>query len=323
MLHFLLRRALQAVLIVFVVATVTFVLIHLAPGDPFSYALEDPRITPEIAAQWRQLYGLDRPLVEQYALYLANLARGSLGRSFVSGRPVAEMIWEAVPNTLILMVTALTVSFLVGAAIGAYQAAHQNSLLDRVLSLGTVVSSALPEFWVGLGAMAIMSHQLGLFPTSGMTDAVLYRYFSPMRKLADIAEHVVLPAGTLALVLGAAIARFQRVAMLEAIPLDFVRTARAKGASSQAVIYRHVFRNSLLPIVTLIGLALPTLFGGALFIELIFSWPGMGRVAADALALRDYPVVMGSVLMTTVFVAAGSALADLLAAAVDPRVRDA
>jgi peptide/nickel transport system permease protein len=322
MLRFLVRRLIQALVIVLVVATVTFALVHFAPGDPFSEYLNAAAVSTETVDRLREMYGLDRPLVEQYVRYLGALLRGDLGVSFANARPVVDILADAIPNTLILMLTALGASFLLGVAIGAYQASHRDSLIDRVLTSWTVVASALPEFWVALGAMAILAPTMEL-PVSGMTEAALHRYLSPMGKALDIARHLVLPAGTLVVILGAAIARFQRVAMIEAFPQDFVRTARAKGVSRRIVVYRHVLRNALLPIVTLVGLALPTLFGGAVFIENIFDWPGMGRVAVEALVSSDYPVVLGCVLLTTLLVAVGSMAADLLAAYVDPRVRDA
>ncbi|HPV77585.1 MAG TPA: ABC transporter permease, partial [Gemmatimonadaceae bacterium] len=204
---------------------------------------------------------------------------------------------------------------------GAAQAARAGTRLDRVASRISVALSALPDFWLALALLLVFALRLRWFPVSGMMDQTTHEYLTPMGKLRDVLWHLVLPSTTLALVIGAVVARHQRQALVDILPEEFVRSARAKGVGERSVIMRHALRNALLPIITLFGLALPALVGGAVFVEYIFAWPGMGRVALDALAARDYPVVLGTTLVGSALVVVGSVLADLLSAAVDPRLR--
>ncbi len=315
-------RLAQGVAVLALVATLAFVLIQVAPGDPFSAAFENPNVTEAIRAHWRAKLGLDRPILEQYLLYLASLAQGDLGYSFSQQRPVSAVLADAIPNTLLLTGTALLASFALGIALGAWQAARRGSRADRAAGTGTLVVAALPDFWLAIVLMLTFAYRLRLFPIGGMTDPVMYDYMSTAGKLADCAHHLVLPALTLTLLLTAGIARFQRAAMLEVLPDDFVRTARAKGVPERRVVFRHALRNALLPVVTLLGLALPALLGGAVFVENVFAWPGMGRVMLTAISMRDHPLVVASVVAGAALVVAGGIVADLLAAAADPRLRD-
>ena len=321
MVTFLLRRVLQGIAILFVVATVTFALIHAAPGEPFAGTIEDSRVTPEMRAELRRQYGLDQPIATQYARFVSQVVRGDLGRSISKREPVREILGDAIPRTLLLMAVALAASFALGVAIGALQAARAGSRLDRVAGRVSVAFSALPEFWLGLALLFLFGWRLRWFPIAGMVDATMHEYLSPAGKLRDIAVHLALPATSIALIFGSVVARFQRQAMVDILPDDFVRTARAKGLHERVIVLRHALRNALLPTITLMGLALPALVGGSVFIENIFEWPGMGRVTVEALGARDYPVVLGATLVGSLFVVLGSILADLLSAAVDPRLR--
>ncbi|HSA54297.1 MAG TPA: ABC transporter permease [Gemmatimonadaceae bacterium] len=320
---FLLRRLGQGLVVVFGVVTFTFVLIHAAPGEPFADVLEDARLSPDALAALRARYGLDQPLPTQYGRFLWGVARGDLGLSLSQQRPVAAVLADALPNTLLLMSVALVLGFAGGIALGAAQGARPGSRFDRLTgSLGLAVA-ALPEFWLALMAMLLLAGTWRLLPVSGMIDPVLHPYLSPAGRVLDVARHLVLPAGTLALIIGAAVSRYQRAALLEVLPDPFVRTARAKGAPRRAVIFRHALRNALLPIITLGGLAVPALLGGAVFVEGIFAWPGMGRLVVEAVETRDYPVVLASVMLGSVLVVLGGLIADLLYAAADPRLRRA
>jgi len=321
MIPFLFRRLLQGLAILFTVATVTFALIHAAPGEPFAAQLEDARFTPEMSATLRRQYGLDAPLTTQYARFLTQLVRGDLGNSLSQHRPVREILAQALPRTLVLMSAALAAGFALGVVTGAAQAARAGTRLDRVAGRISVALSALPDFWLALALLLVFALRLRWFPVSGMMDQTTHEYLTPMGKLRDVLWHLVLPSTTLALVIGAVVARHQRQALVDILPEEFVRSARAKGVGERSVIMRHALRNALLPIITLFGLALPALVGGAVFVEYIFAWPGMGRVALDALAARDYPVVLGTTLVGSALVVVGSVLADLLSAAVDPRLR--
>lgn len=321
MIPFLFRRLLQGLAILFTVATVTFALIHAAPGEPFAAQLEDARFTPEMSATLRRQYGLDAPLTTQYARFLTQLVRGDLGNSLSLHRPVRAILAQALPRTLVLMSAALAAGFALGVVTGAAQAARAGTRLDRVAGRISVALSALPDFWLALALMLVFAMRLRWFPVSGMFDQTMHEYMSPMGKLRDVAWHLVLPATTLALIIGAVVARHQRQALVDILPEDFVRSARAKGVRERTVVMRHALRNALLPTITLLGLALPALVGGAVIIENIFGWPGMGRVALDAIAARDYPVVLGTTLVGSLLVVLGSLFADLLSAVVDPRLR--
>ena len=321
MIPFLFRRLLQGLAILFMVATVTFALIHAAPGEPFAAQLEDARFTPEMSATLRRQYGLDAPLTTQYARFLTQLVRGDLGNSLSQHQPVRAILAQALPRTLVLMSAALAAGFALGVVTGAAQAARAGTRLDRVAGRISVALSALPDFWLALALMLVFAMRLRWFPVSGMFDQTMHEYMSPMGKLRDVAWHLVLPATTLALIIGAVVARHQRQALVDILPEDFVRSARAKGVRERTVVMRHALRNALLPTITLLGLALPALVGGAVIIENIFGWPGMGRVALDAIAARDYPVVLGTTMVGSLLVVLGSLFADLLSAGVDPRLR--
>lgn len=321
MIPFLFRRLLQGLAILFTVATVTFALIHAAPGEPFAAQLEDARFTPEMSATLRRQYGLDAPLPIQYARFLTQLVRGDLGHSLSHHRPVRAILAVALPRTVVLMSVALAAGFALGIVTGAAQAARAGTRLDRIAGRVSVALLALPDFWLALALQLVVATRLRWFPVSGMLDQTMHEYMSPMGKWRDVAWHLVLPATTLALIIGAVVARHQRQALVDILPEDFVRSARAKGVRERTVVMRHALRNALLPTITLLGLALPALVGGAVIIENIFSWPGMGRVALDAIAARDYPVVLGTTLVGSLMVVLGSLFADLLSAAVDPRLR--
>ena len=314
------RRCAAALAGVWAVVTLTFILIHLAPGDPFRPGPERV-IDPAVVTELETRFGLNRPLPVQYVLYLRELARGNLGVSFAHRRPVADAIAEAIPNTLLLAGAALVVDFLLGLALGVYQAARARRAPDVALGSITLFFSSVPTFWLGLLLLLVFAKGLGWFPVGGPHDPVMYGSLSWAGQVIDRLHHLALPALTLGLVGAAGTARYQRAAMLEALGLDFVRTARAKGASERRVLLRHALRNAVLPIITLFGLAFPFLLTGAVLTETIFAWPGMGRLAAEAILARDYPIVTATALAAAVMVAAGSLLADLLLAAADPRIR--
>jgi peptide/nickel transport system permease protein len=312
-------RLLQSLVVVILVAAASFFLAHLAPGGPF--ALEDPRVTEAVRAHWRAQFGLDRPLIEQFGRFLLGLVRGELGYSFSRRAPVGAALAAAIPRTLLLMGVALALSIAAGVALGVYQAVRRRRPAARVLDAVSLLFYSLPDFWLALTILLVFSYWLPLFPAGGIVDATVHEYLGFWGRLWDRIVHLILPATTLALLMTAAVARYQRIAMLEIIELDFVRTARAKGLPERAVIGRHALRNALLPVITLVGLALPALVGGAVFVETVFSWPGMGRLAAEAIASRDYPLITATVAVGGVTVTLGSLVADVLYAVADPRIR--
>lgn len=312
-------RLLQALVVVLLVTTVSFVLVHLAPGDPFS--IDDPRVPEATRERLRAQFGLDRPIGEQYVRWLGNAARGELGWSHSRHAPVARVMREALPYTLVLMSSGLLLAFGAGIAVGAWQAARRGSRRERVIDTLALTIYAVPDFWLALMMLSAFTYWLPILPAGGAIDLLRHDRYGPLGRALDLLAHLVLPASTVALMVAAAIARYQRSAMLEVLPADFVRTARAKGLPERRVLLRHALRNALLPVITLVGLALPMLLGGALFVERIFGWPGIGQLALGAIASRDYPLVVATVVLSGVLVAVGSLLADLLSAAADPRVR--
>ena len=318
--RFLARRLAHGAAVIVIAASLSFALVHLAPGDPFSGSPDGPAIDPETARIRRSEYGLDRPLLEQYLAFMGHLAVGDLGRSIRHGRPVSAVLADALPHTVLLMGTALLLSFAGGVTLGAWQAARRGSRADRVAGTTSLVVVSLPEFWLGLVLLLVFVYKVPILPGGGVVD-LMHDSLSPAGKLLDRARHLALPSLTLALLGTATIARYQRAALLDVLPQDFVRTARAKGVAERWVIYRHALRNALLPTIVLAGLSLPTLLGGAVFVEQVFSWPGMGSEAAAAFSARDYPLVVGAALLGAVMVVIGSLITDVLHAAVDPRVR--
>jgi peptide/nickel transport system permease protein len=312
-------RLLQSLVVVLLVATASFFLAHLAPGTPFG--LDDPRMTEELREHWHAQLGLDRPLHEQFARYVLAVVRGDLGYSFSRRIPVSEALAAALPRTLLLMGVAIALSIAAGVSLGVYQATRRGRPMERLLSGLSLFFYSLPEFWLALMALLLFAYWLPVFPAGGMVDASVHEYLGAWGRLWDRLRHLVLPSFTLALITTASIARYQRAALLEVIELDFVRTARAKGLPEGSVIMRHVLRNALLPLITLVGLLLPALVGGAVFVEAVFSWPGMGQLAADAIGGRDYPLVTATVAVGGIMVALGSLIADVLYAVADPRLR--
>ena len=321
MLRFAARRLAFAVVSVAAVVFITFLLVHAAPGEPMLGTPERTLASPETMARQRTLFGLDRPLPEQFLRYARNLARGELGESFVLHRPVAAVLAEAVPNTLLLGGTALVASLLLGLAIGVVQAARHHSRTDTLLSAATLVLYSVPVFWLGLVLLLVFGERLHWLPVSGMTSAGLEDRLSSLGRAVDVARHLVLPAASLALVQAAAFARFQRSALVESLDAEYIRAARAKGLTERAVLLKHALRGALAPTLTLAGLSVPYFLAGSVLVESIFGWPGLGRVAYDAIFARDYNVITATALVSGVLVAAGNLLADVAVAIADPRVR--
>lgn len=326
MVRFIARRLLLGVLIVFAVATLTFILFRLAPGDPFTRMVNSSSASQEFIARERRNLGLDQPLHTQYARYVINLAHGDLGMSFSEQRPVLKAIADRIPATVVLAASALFIDFLLGILIGATQGSRASSTTDDLLSLLTLTLYSVPVFWLGLMLVLTFAHNVGmldLLPATGSKTTGVFEHLTPLGQLADRIRHLILPAVTLGLVGAAGTARYQRAAMLDAIHQDFIRTARAKGLQEHIVLLKHALRNSLLPIITLFGLSFPILLSGAVLVESVFAWPGLGKFTVDAILARDYNVVNGAVILSASMVVLGNLLADILYWVVDPRVRGA
>ncbi len=314
----LLGRLAHAALVVGLVVTAVFVLVRLAPGDPFLTAFADESLPAEDRARLVASYGFDGSIGEQYVRFVANAARGELGWSVSRQEPVARVLARTLPNSLLLMGLALLAGFAAGVALGAWQGWRPRSRIARLTDHAGLLVLSVPEFLLALLLMIGPALSLGLFPVGGMRDE-----FGPtgLAGVLDVLHHAALPALSLALVLAAVVARHQRAAMLEVRDAEFVRAARAKGLSEGRVLVRHALRNALVPVLTLAGLLLPSLVGGAVLVEKVFAWPGMGQLAVDAVLTRDYHLVVGSVLVTSAFVVLGTLLADVALLWADPRVR--
>ncbi len=322
MARFIALRILQALVIVFLVATLTFVLLHLAPGDPFGAQLEMSGLAnSELLERQRRNFGLDRPIYEQYVRYLSRLVRGDLGVSFAERRPVWDAIRARIPNTLLLAVAALLIDFAIGISIGVAQGTRPGSRSDDALSLVSLTLFSIPVFWLGIMFLLIFAEALHWLPAGGATDPVAYPGLSALGRVWDRLTHLALPAVTLGLVGAASTARFQRAAMMDVIRQDFVRAARARGLPARTVLLRHALRNALLPVVTLLGLSLPILLSGAVLVETVFAWPGLGKLAVDSIFKRDYFVVSGAAMLSAAMVVGGNLVADLLYLVADPRTR--
>lgn len=318
-----LRRLLQAVPLLLAAATVVFFLLHLAPGDPAAAYLH-PDVPAEVAEQIRRELGLGRPLHEQYLSWLGALLGGDLGYSISRGQPVARAIAGALPNTLLLGGTALLLSFLVGGPLGVYQGMRPGSVADRTLGTATLTAYSVPGFWVALLLLLVFSlapvREWLPLPLTGATS-VDHGLMDPGARVLDRLRHLLLPAAALSLAPAAAVARHARSAVLEARDAEHVRAARGRGLAGWSVTLRHVVRNALLPLTSLLGLYVPRLMGGAVVLEVIFSWAGMGRLLYRGVRARDYPLVLGATLLFAALVVLGNLLADLVYASVDPRVR--
>lgn len=323
MIRYVFRRLFEAIPLLLGIVTLLFFLLHLAPGDPTA-AYFNPNVSPEVIEQMRRNLGLDRPLHEQYLRWLAAFLTGDFGYSFSQFRPVAAVLWDALPNTLLLGGVSLLLIFGVGCTVGVVQAVRQYSPLDHGLTFAALFVYSVPGFWLGLMLILLFSSSIVpealRLPISGMRS-LDWALLAPGEKLLDLARHLVLPSFALGIASAAAIARYTRGSMLEVIRQDYIRTARAKGLPERTVIFKHALRNALIPVVSLLGLFLPILFGGAVVIEVVFSWPGMGRLLYNAILARDYPVALAATFLFGALVVIGNLLADLLYAAVDPRIR--
>lgn len=312
-------RALHAVVVLFLVTTIAFFLLHLAPGDPFS--LDNPAIPPEVSARMRAQFGYDRPVPEQFARYLGRVAQGDFGYSHMLRVPVVRALGDAIPRTLLLMGSALVLSFSLGIWLGVFEARHRGTTKARAANGASLFVYSLPDFWLALMILLTFAYWIPALPSGGMTDPVMHDYMTPWQAALDVGRHLALPLLTLTLIISAVVARFQRSALFETLPLEFMRTARAKGVPEPELVGRHALRNSLLPMITLAGFAFPALLGGSVFVERVFNWPGMGLLVINAIAQRDYALVVGAVVLGGFLVTLGNLLADIAYGWADPRVR--
>ena len=319
MLTYIIRRIILAIPILFGVALISFLLVYLAPGDPLGRFLT-PNVRPEVLERLREIYGLDKPLFEQFVGWISHYVQVwdplAWGISITHRRPVLELIMERAPATLLLMGTALAVTVVVAVPLGMLAGIKQYSVADKVVTTFATIGYAMPSFVLGTYLLYIGAVWTGIFPFRGMTSS-LRTAGDPL----DIAWHMVLPVASLAIQSIAGWSRYVRATMLEVLHQDYIRTAKAKGLGSNRVNFRHALRNALIPVVTLLGLSLPSLIAGAAITEAIFSWPGLGSLGLQAVGERDYPVVMAFVLLGGIAVVLGNLIADILYGVVDPRIK--
>jgi peptide/nickel transport system permease protein len=301
---------------------ISFMVIQIAPGSPVELMTDmNPDASPELRQKLIEHWGLDQPLHIQYWRWLQKIAVGDFGISLSQdARPVVEKISEALPITLFLNTLSLLLILAMSIPIGVYSATHQYSAIDRATTVFVFLGFAMPTFWLAILCMMFFGVELGWLPISGL-KSLDYDYLSPGQQLVDRIRHIILPVGIAALTSLAGMSRYARSSMLEVFRQDYVTTARAKGLSERTVIYKHALRNALMPVVTILGLSIPSLIGGSVIFESIFAIPGMGRLFYNSVLMRDYTVVMGVLVIGALLTLIGNLIADMMYAVVDPRLR--
>jgi peptide/nickel transport system permease protein len=322
MLFHILRRLLMMIPLLLGITLLSFAVIHLAPGEPTDLQTQlNPEVSVELKERLRAQYDLDKPLLVQYGKWLGRLVRLDFGNSFAQDRrPVAGKIAERLPITILINVLSIGLILAVAIPIGVVSAVRRHSLFDRMTTVFVFVGFATPSFWLALLLMDYLGVRIGLFPIAGL-KSLGYEYFGWARQMGDLAHHLVLPVFVSAFGGLAGFSRYMRGNMLEVIRQDYILTARAKGLSEETVIWRHALRNALLPVITILGLSVPGLIGGSVIFETIFAIPGMGKLFYDGVMMRDYPLIMGILVIGAVLTLIGNLIADLGYALADPRIR--
>ncbi len=322
MLQYIAKRLIFMAPMLVGITIICFSVMHLAPGSPTDLQTQmNPRASAEAQARLRAMYDLDKPLYHQYWIWVKKLAILDLGQSFSTDhRPVADKILERLPITILLNVMSLILILAIAIPIGVLSAVHQNSIFDKLTSVFVFIGFAMPTFWLALLLMILFGVQLGWLPISGIRS-LNYEYLPAGAAFWDLIKHLVLPVLLSAFGGLAGLSRYMRSNMLEVIRQDYIMTARAKGLSERAVIYKHALRNALLPVITILGLSIPGLIGGSVIFETIFAIPGMGQLFYMSVMARDYPVVMGILFIGAVLTLLGNLIADVSYAVADPRIR--
>lgn len=308
------RRLLQMIPVILAIICICFMIIHLAPGDPATI-LAGETATDEYIAELTAQFGLDQPIWKQLLIYIGNVLQGNLGESFADKIPVSTMLLERMQVTLMLVLPSEILAILIGTLLGLAAAKRENKLQDHLISNLSIVLYCMPTFWLGMMLMLLFAVNLKWLPTSGMQS-----FNTTLSPFMDTLRHMILPCLTLMLVRIPTYLKLARSSVVEVAQEDFINTARAIGYSERIVYRKHALRNALLPTVTQVGMSLSTLFSGALLTETVFSWPGMGRMVYDAIATRDYPVIMGGFLVSAIMVVIGSFITDIIYMYLDPRV---
>ena len=310
----------NAALLLLAVVVLNFCLIHAAPGDPAQViAGEMGGASQEVLDQIRRLYDLDKPMTHQLAIYIGKVIQGDFGHSFYFNESVSKLILQRVPATIILVFTALLLAVLAGTFLGVLSARKPNGLLNHFVTFFSLAGYAAPVFWTGLMLILLFASAIPLFPVSGMIDVA--RPKQGLGYMLDVLHHLVLPASTLAIVYMAQYSRLSRTSMIDALRADYIRTARAKGLSETVVVFKHALRNALIPVVTMVGLQFGHLFAGAVLVETVFGWPGLGRLVFESILRRDYPTLLGVLFFSALLVMLANIATDIAYRLVDPRIR--
>lgn len=317
----LLNRLFQGAALVLAVVVLNFLLVHAAPGDPVeTIAGVSGGMSEEVKAQLRAQYGLDKPLWMQLGIYLGNVLSGDLGYSFFFNLPVSSLIAERVPATLLLMLTAVIAAFLIGTTLGVLSSRKPNGWLSQLINTLSLLGFAAPVFWTGILLVILLASVFPIFPISGMRD-VDTTDIGTLAQMVDVLHHLVLPATSLGLIYLAIYSRLARASMLDVLGADYIRTARAKGLADRVVLYKHALRNAMLPMVTMLGLQFGNVLAGAILVETVFNWPGLGRLASESVLRRDYPTILGVLLYSSMLVVIMNLVTDYCYRLIDPRIK--
>ncbi|HOA19731.1 MAG TPA: ABC transporter permease [Sedimentibacter sp.] len=317
--YYILRRIIQIIPVLIGIIFILFFILEQAPGTPVSYMMH-PRMTPEQKAELEEKLGLDIPWYERFVNYIKEASQGNLGYSSTHKKPVTEVIGNYAGPTLLLALVSLTISIFIGIPAGIISAVKQHTVIDNILTVMSFIGISIPSFFFGLLLLKAFAVDIQLFPLFGLKDPLLMSD-NIFVKIKDIAWHLVLPSIVLGLNSTASFMRYTRSSMLEVIKQDYIRTARAKGLKEKTIIYRHAFRNGIIPLITLLGFWIPLLLSGAIVTESIFALPGLGKISVEAAMSRNYPLILGINSILAILTLIGSLVADILYALADPRIR--
>ncbi|MDR0267876.1 ABC transporter permease [Paenibacillus sp.] len=316
--QYIIRRLLQMIPTLIGISIIIFTISALVPGD-YITAQDNPRMTREKAEQLRHIYGLDQPMAQRYFTWAGNMVQGNMGDSLVHKEPVTKVINTYVWNSFIIALFSLILSWIIAIFAGVFSAKYQYSVFDKIVTLFIFVCMSLPSFFIGLILIKVFALQFKLFPIGGMTTAGLNA--EGWAYIKDVLKHSMLPIIVLTMLSTGSLTRYFRTSMLEVIHMDYIRTARAKGLHERTVIFKHALRNAMLPAITLLGFELPALFGGAIILEKVFIWPGVGQVYLESISMRDYPFMLGFTVFIAILTLLGNLLSDMLYGTADPRIR--
>lgn len=321
MLTYIIRRILGIIPLLLGITIISFIIIHLAPGKPTTIEQSlNPKVSLEVRQRLEKLYGLDKPIYIQYITWLKHLIKLDFGRSFVDNRLVLDKILERIPVTLAINILSLVLILFLAISIGVKSAIHPDGYFDRIMTVVVFIGFSIPTFWLALLLMSLFGVELNWLPVSGI-KSLDFEYFNFWQKFIDLARHLTLPVVVSSITGLAGVSRYMRSSMIGVLNQPYIYTARAKGLPEYKIIYKHAFRNAVLPIVTILGLSIPGLLGGSVIFESIFAIPGIGRLFYEAVMSRDYPLIMAEVVLGAILTMAGNLIADISYAYVDPRIR--